>query len=98
MTVPIFRHQRNIVAWANSVFPDRSPKDVLLKLSEEYGELIKNPIDPHEYADIIILLLDFAAFNGIDEKRLDMAIDEKLEINKRRTWRIDRLTGIMQHT
>lgn len=94
----LHQHQRNIVSWANVVFPEREPKDVLLKLNEEIGELIKNPVDPHEYADVMILLLDFAAFNGIDGNGLSAAITEKMEINKRRSWRIDRNTGIMQHT
>lgn len=97
-TVTLQAHQRNIIAWANTVFPERMPKDVLLKLNEEIGELIKNPIDPHEYADVMILLLDFAAFNGIDGNRLSVAIAEKMEINKRRSWCVDQNTGIMQHT
>lgn len=94
----LYQHQRNIVSWADRVFPEREPKDVLLKLNEEIGELIKNPVDPHEYADVLILLLDFAAFSGIDGNALSTAITEKMEINKQRTWRIDRNTGIMQHT
>ena len=90
--------QRDIVAWANVVFPEREPRDILLKLNEEIGELIKNPVDPHEYADVMILLLDFAAFSGIDGNRLLTAIGEKMEINKKRSWRVNRNTGIMQHT
>ncbi len=93
----LHQHQRDIVEWADRVFPDREPKDILLKLNEEIGELIKKPSDPLEYADIMILLLDFANFNNIDALVLSAAITEKMEINKSRKWAVDRRTGIMQH-
>lgn len=89
--------QQAIVTWANTVFPERTVKDILLKLNEEIGEVIKRPTDPMEYADIMILLLDFAAHNDISGTTILKAIDEKMEINRQRKWAIDRRTGIMQH-
>lgn len=93
----LYQHQRDIVEWANAVFPHRTPKDVLLKFYEELGEVIKKPTDPMEYADVMILLLDFANFNDIDGEVIMKAIGEKMEVNKLRRWVIDRRTGIMQH-
>jgi len=85
---------KEIVEWADSVFPDRGPQAALLKLFEETGELVKNPKSPGEYADICIMLFDLANMNGID---LSSAIKDKLQINKRRTWEKS-LTGTLQHT
>lgn len=97
MSFTLDQHQRNIVDWANTVFPERTVKDILLKLNEEIGEVIKRPTDPLEYADIMILLLDFAAHNDISGSVIMDAIAEKMEVNKKRRWAVDRRTGIMQH-
>lgn len=89
--------QNHIVSWANGAFPNRTPKDVLLKLYEEIGELVKNPADSSESADVMILLLDFLHFYEISGDDLARAIFQKMEVNKHREWRVDQRTGIMQH-
>lgn len=84
----------DIHAWANGVFPDRKPNDVLVKLSEELGELIRSPYSEHEFADVMVLLLDFAKMHGIMVGR---GVREKMIINRQRTWKIDPSTRIMRH-
>ena len=50
--------------------------------------------DPLEFADVAILLFDIAHLKGID---IGKAISDKMEINKKRVWGIDRHTGLMSH-
>lgn len=85
---------QEVVQWANSVFPDRKPQSALLKLFEETGELVKDPSDASEYADIFIMLLDLADMHGVDVVK---AIRDKLALNRQRTW-TKTATGTLQHT
>lgn len=97
MAVNINKLQRDIIDWANAAIPDRTPKDILLKLHEETTDLVKNPTSIHEASDLVILLLDFIGFYGVDGERLLEAAGEKMEINKSRKWAVDRRTTIVSH-
>jgi hypothetical protein len=84
-----------IVEWADSVFPDRTITDAIQKLMlEEIPEYLMAQDDPMELADIGILLYDIAHLAGVD---LDAAIVEKMAINKKRSWKIDTTTGMLNH-
>ena len=82
-----------ITAWADRVFPQRTQQSALLKMYEEIGELVKNPKNPDEYADICIMLFDLARMNGVN---VAQAIEHKMFVNEHRTWR-ETETGTMQH-
>lgn len=85
-----------IVEWADSVFPNRTITDAIQKLMlEEIPEYLMAQDDPMELADIGILLYDIAHLAGVD---LDEAILKKMEINKKRSWAIDKTTGMLNHT
>ena len=86
--------QDRVTQWADANFPQRTTKDILLKLYEEIGEYCRNPQAALEMGDILILLLDVAYKNGIDVHR---AIETKMDINESRQWRVDENTGIMRH-
>ena len=86
--------QQRVTDWADAQFPNRTTADVLLKLYEELGEYARNPRSAHELGDVVILLLDAAAMNGIDIQR---AVSEKMDINERREWTVDVNTRIMRH-
>ena len=88
--------QAEIATWADTVFPDRTAHGALTKLMlHEIPELITSKLlDPTEYADIVILVLDIAHLNGID---ISSAVREKMAINRARTWEIDQKTGLMSH-
>ena len=88
--------QTEIAEWANKTFPDRTPKNALIKMMvDEIPELIGGGLnDPLELADVAILLLDVAYLQGVD---IGSAIREKMEINRGRKWKIDADTGIAQH-
>lgn len=86
--------QDRVTRWADANFPQRTTKDILLKLYEEIGEYCRNPQSSLEMGDILILLLDVAYKNGIDVHR---AVETKMDINEQRQWRVDENTGIMRH-
>jgi NTP pyrophosphatase (non-canonical NTP hydrolase) len=86
--------QDRITRWADANFPQRTTADILLKLYEEVGEYARNPKAALEMGDIMILLLDVATRNGIDVHR---AIEDKMDINEARQWRVDENTRIMRH-
>ena len=86
--------QERVTKWADEKFPGRGTADILLKLYEEIGEYARNPKSALELGDVMILLLDVANYNGIDIHR---AIEEKMDINEARSWRVDENTRIMRH-
>lgn len=86
--------QDRITKWADANFPNRSTADILLKLYEEVGEYARDPQSALELGDVMILLLDVAYKNGID---IHKAIEDKMELNEKRQWRVDENTRIMRH-
>lgn len=88
--------QRIITEWADRVYPGRTPENALHKLIlEEIPELLHGGLDdPHEWADLLILVVDAAHLRGID---VVQAAFEKMEINRNRSWKIDPKTGLMKH-
>lgn len=93
---PITESQRMIAEWADAVYPNRTPEHALTKMMlHEIPELLQGGVnDPLEFADVAILLFDIAHLKGID---IGKAISDKMEINKKRIWGIDRHTGVMSH-
>lgn len=87
--------QQEITAWADAQFPNRTAHDALVKLIlHEIPEFCRNPRDPLEYADLEILLVDVASLNGID---IESAVEDKMAINRKRSWRRDPVTRLYQH-
>jgi hypothetical protein len=91
------RFQSHIINWANEALPDRTPKDLLIKMHEEVTDMAKKPTSILESADVMILLLDFVGFYGYTADQLLEAVYEKMEINKTRKWAVDRRTTITRH-
>ena len=88
--------QKEIAAWADSVFPHRTARGALIKLVlEEIPELLQSGhCVPEEFADVVILVLDIAHLQGID---IGAAVRAKMEVNRKRTWKVDPETGLMNH-
>lgn len=87
--------QRDIVEWANEVFPNRKSHDALAKLiMEEIPEMINSGgTDPLEAADVFILMLDYVWLKDID---IIKAIKDKMAINRKRSWK-QAENGMMRH-
>lgn len=86
--------QESVHAWANRQFPRREPSIAWMKLFEELGEVIRDPTDALEWADVFIVLFDLARIYGVRD--LEQAIKDKMAINEKRTWSTSR-TGVMVH-
>ena len=84
---------QEVYEWAQATFPDRTDASMFLKMYSEIAELIRSDGEPHELADLFILLMDYAVRKNVS---LLAAINEKLEINKRRSWRFNS-DGTMSH-
>lgn len=81
---------------ADRLFPKRTDSSMFLKMYGELGELIsaKTPEQKAgEFADVMIMLLDYADKNGID---VQQSVETKMGINERRTWVVNDL-GVFQH-
>jgi len=87
--------QEQIASWADKTFPNRTVFNATTKLIlEEIPEWLQDQDDPHEYADLVILILDIAYLKGIDVRK---AVLEKMEINRKREWEVNPDTGFMNH-
>lgn len=76
-------------AWSEANFgstEERGPIGPLKHMAKEINELLENPTDPHEYADLLILLLDSSRRAGIDAIDLIAFALDKMELNKKRKW------------
>lgn len=82
-----------IGGWCDEVYPGRTKEQMLAKLQEEFKELVDNPLDAFEFADIAIILFDLADHMGFDLPKL---IHHKMEINRARTWQVSE-EGILKH-
>jgi len=56
--------QRLLSIWAAKSLPDNA--NHLEKLKEEFGELLDQPTDPKEMADVLLALMLHAENNGVD--------------------------------
>lgn len=76
----------SIAEWADSVFPDRTDASMFLKLYSEIGEMIEGDggVDGEEFADVMILMLDYAVRKKINPSK---AIKAKMTINRNREWK-----------
>lgn len=80
--------------WADQAFPTRTDASMFLKMYGELAELIDAGNDcGDEIADILILVLDYAARKGI---KPSAAVLAKLNVNRQREWEFTNI-GTMQH-
>lgn len=83
---------KDIVEWADSVFPERTLESTIAKLIEELEELKDKPLDGWEMADVLIVMLDLCDGAGFDPAKL---IYHKMQINKTRKWELK--DGVFKH-
>lgn len=72
--------------WSQSTFGDVGPVGPLKHLSKEALEAATEPGDLSEWADMQFLLWDAQRRAGITDEQITLAMIEKLEVNKARTW------------
>lgn len=76
--------------WSNKTFAEATPQSSLIKLESEIEEIRQDlsdeKVNPEEYVDAIMCLLDSAGRLGISGDDIVNSFRIKFEINKRRTW------------
>lgn len=82
-----------ITEWCDEVYPTRTASHMITKLQDELKELVANPMDAFEVADVAIILFDLCNYQGFD---LATIIHRKMEINRGRQWSINK-EGILNH-
>lgn len=81
--------QERIRLWSEVKFPEMEARTVMLKTFEELSEVVREPGDALEHADLLILVLDLANKCGID---IESALAQKMAINQQREWLLDPVT------
>jgi len=90
--------QDELGKWSDETFgASRSPIGSINHMKEECDELLEDPYDLYEYADVLHLLLDSVRKAGYTTEDLMMAAWNKLEVNKNRTWGEPDEFGVVRH-
>ena len=84
----------DIAAWQRETFPHATPESTAAHLLREAQELVANPRDPSEGADILHLVIGWAQANGFD---LGAVLAEKFATNRARRWGVRDAEGVVEH-
>lgn len=85
---------KEITDWSTKQFPNATPQGLAEHLFSEAEELVNNPTDKEEMADIFMLLAHVVHKTGTD---IIKAVEEKLEKNKQRKWGKENEKGFIEH-
>lgn len=88
---------REVVAWQTVTFPHATPASVVEHLRREVAELVNDPTDTSELADVVFLAVALAHELGIGVDGLTRIVANKLAINRRRTWMAPDGMGVVEH-
>ncbi len=91
-----------ITKWQNKTFPHATTEGMIAHLCEEIIELfveirMKGDKKHLEFADCFLLLFGAAAADGMTYEDICNAIDEKMEINRKRQWGLPDQDGVVNH-
>lgn len=80
--------------WADGEFKDATDESRLKHFADEVAELLADPTNGEEMADVVIFVHHLAVHAGVD---LRVQVERKLTINRGRVWRKDALSGYSKH-
>lgn len=86
--------QKRVAAWSRATFPKATEAGRLKHLEREVAELLADPSDGEEMADIVILLLTQADRHGVD---LLAAVEAKFAELQTREWGEPDEDGVIEH-
>lgn len=78
--------RREHAIWSQATFGNVGPVGPLKHLSKEAIEAAAEPGDLSEWADMQFLLWDAQRRAGISDEQINLAMVEKLALNKQRQW------------
>lgn len=85
---------RRIAAWGADTFGASTPESTAEHLRREVDELLEQPTNAEEQADLFHLLIQLARVSGND---LPAAVERKFAINQRRIWAPPDRMGVVEH-
>lgn len=94
MTQTLKELLKEINDWQDEIFTRATPQSAANHLLREAVELVKNPTDPMEMADVFLLIAAVAHLAGAD---LVQAVETKLWINRQRDWGEPDSEGVVEH-
>lgn len=84
-------------AWQAVTFPRATPASVAEHLRREVLELVNDPTDTAELADVVFLVVGLAYELGLDMTTLAAVVAQKLAVNQARTWGQPDEFGVVEH-
>lgn len=85
---------KEAISWGDATFPHETLRSLAIHIRKEARELWRNPTDPHEIADVLMLTFALAHMAGVDPVA---ALREKLAICKAREWGEPDADGVTEH-
>jgi hypothetical protein len=85
---------RDVNEWQAATFPRATPASVVEHLRREVAELVADPTDTSELADVVFLAIGLAYELDVDLKQI---VAEKLAVNRARTWGEPDDHGVVEH-
>lgn len=89
--------QNEFSEWAFETFKGQKIDGKLKHMKKEIDEIIENPDDIIEWADVMLLFLNASKQQGLDMDQILDACKEKFEIIKKREWQEPDEDGTIQH-
>lgn len=86
--------QAEVNEWGKATFPHATAKSIATHLYREAKELLDDPDDPMEAADVFILVLQLCGWHGASLMEVARV---KMEINYKRTWGKPDADGVVEH-
>lgn len=88
---------REVNEWQAATFPRATPASVVEHLRREVDELVKDPADVMELADVVFLAVGLAYELDLTVDDLARVVAEKLAINRQRVWQEPDDQGVVEH-
>lgn len=88
---------REVNEWQAVTFPRATPASVVEHLRREVNELIADPTNTSELADVIFLAVGLAYELDIDIDGLARIVADKLAVNRARQWQAPDAQGVVEH-
>lgn len=88
---------QDVSRWGLETFPNPTAEGICNHIKEELDEILADPRDKSEYADVMILLIQLCTVANLTGSDLINEVREKMKINKQRKWEKPDEQGIVRH-
>lgn len=88
---------REVNEWRAVTFPRATPASVVEHLRREVAELVNDPTDTSELADVVFLAVGLAYELNLSVSDLARVVADKLAVNRQRVWQEPDEAGVVEH-